>query len=108
MLTNNGSKWFIKPIFSPQENPSLTPQECFTTTERKFSALHRTDVELWAEVQKHWDKLRATRSLYKPMQTAKRVALGLSGSLLAHMKEVEDAQGSNIVRNMIGRVVIKT
>jgi len=91
-----------------KENPALTPEECFISTERKFSGLHSTDVELWQAVQAYWDKLRASHSLYRAMQRVRRSALGLSGSLLTHLKEVESAGRTNIARNMRGRVVIKT
>ena len=74
----------------------------------KFSALHSKDVELWEQVLDYWEKRRATKSLYRFLQRAKKNALGLSGSLLTHMKEVEPGQVGNIARNMIGRVVIKT
>ena len=88
-----------------KSDPSLTARECLAAAKVKFSM--ETDAQLWPDVMAHWDKPMKFRSLQTTLQRAKKSALGLSGSLLKHMREVggtEQDRGGM----MIGRAVITT
>jgi len=82
-------------------NQSLTAKECLTACQAKFSL--EIEPQLWEEVLAHWAKPMKMRSLQTTLQRAKKSAMGLSGSLLSHMREVNKVHESAM---MVGRAVV--
>jgi len=84
-------------------NQSLTARECLTASQAKFSL--ETEPQLWEEVLAHWAKPMKMRSLQTTLQRAKKSAMGLTGSLLSHMREVGPVKADETTM-MVGRVVV--
>jgi len=84
-------------------NQSLTARECLTASQAKFSL--ETEPQLWEEVLAHWSKPMKMRSLQTTLQRAKKSAMGLTGSLLSHMREVGQVKADETTM-MVGRVVV--
>jgi len=82
-------------------NQSLTAKECLTACQAKFSL--EIEPQLWEEVLAHWAKPMKMRSLQTTLQRAKKSAMGLTGSLLSHMREVNKVHESAM---MVGRAVV--
>ena len=82
-------------------NQSLTAKECLTACQAKFSL--EIEPQLWEEVLAHWAKPMKMRSLQTTLQRAKKSAMGLTGSLLSHMREVGKVAE---VPMMVGRAVV--